>query len=64
MIIRTDVEPPQDCANRILLRPSDFDAYGAAEIFKTASGVRLSWSEPMRGVRPWTGNGELSDSDE
>ena len=65
VIVRADVETPPECDGRIVLKSEDFDAYGSAEVFKaSAGGYRLSWSEPMRGLRPWTGASALSDSDE
>jgi competence protein ComEC len=64
VVVRADVQRPPECADRVLLLPDDFDAYGAAEIFRTSGGYRLSWSEPPRGRRPWTGTAGASDTDE
>ncbi len=64
VVVRAPVERPPECASRLVLTPEDFNTYGAAEIFKTPGGYRLSWSEPPRGHRPWTGVSEASDSDE
>lgn len=65
VVMRSETPVPTECDDRIVLRPNDFTTYGAAEVFKTRSGgLRLSWSEPIRGVRPWTGAGDISDSDE
>ena len=65
VIVRAEVEAPPECNGRIVLNKKDFDAYGSAEIFRTKTGdLRLSWSEPTRGARPWTGASDVSDSDE
>jgi hypothetical protein len=45
--------------DRVLLWTPVAFGLGAAEIFSSSSGWRIVWSQPLRGVRPWTlsGNG-------
>ncbi len=57
LVMRADVTLPQACDTAIVLRQADFRRGGAAEVFATQTGWRLSWSQPGRGVRPWTVNG-------
>jgi competence protein ComEC len=54
LVMKADVEVPESCARTLLLRPADFARGGALEIFPSARGWRLSWAQPLRGVRPWT----------
>ena len=61
VMVRAPVEWPAACDGKIQLGPADFDRGGAVEIFASAKGPRLEWSETQRGARPWTG---VSDSDE
>jgi competence protein ComEC len=55
LVLRADAVLPAECREAIVLRPGDFAAGGAAEIFATKSGWKLAWSQPLRGQRPWTG---------
>jgi len=55
LVLRADVELPPSCREAIVLRPGDFAAGGAAEVFKAPRGWRIAWSQPLRGQRPWTG---------
>lgn len=65
VVIRAEVEPPAACAGKRVIMPSDLSENGAAEVFADRGGPRLSWSEPMRGRRPWAGLSEpASDSGE
>jgi competence protein ComEC len=45
---------PSACRPTIVLGPADFAQGGAAEIFHDKAGLRVVWSAPMRGRRPWT----------
>ena len=56
LILRADVATPPECSQATVLRPSDFARGGSVEVFtEPGGGYRLSWAQPMRGVRPWTG---------
>ena len=49
---------PAACAGRLVLTASDFDAGGAAELYRRpAGGWRIVWAQPLRGRRPWTSSG-------
>jgi competence protein ComEC len=48
-------EPSSACAGRTLLAGGDFARGGAAELYRRPDGGwRVVWSQPLRGVRPWT----------
>jgi competence protein ComEC len=51
LVMKAKVELPETCAQVPVLRPSDFKAGGAAEVY--ADG-RIVWAQPLRGKRPWT----------
>jgi len=57
LILRAPIMPPPACRNVIVLRRHDFAVGGAAEVFADGPGWRFSWSQPIRGRRPWTING-------
>jgi competence protein ComEC len=57
LLLRADVPVPAACERARVLRPDDFDRGGAAELFGSPGGYRLVWAQPLRGVRPWTGDG-------
>jgi competence protein ComEC len=58
LVLRAAVDLPPACREAIVLRPGDFTAGGAAEVFKAPRGWRIAWSQPLRGQRPWTGGRE------
>jgi competence protein ComEC len=63
--MRAEVELPPSCAGRTVLTPEDFRTGGPVELFADGEGLRLSWSEPLRGARPWTGAGiEAADRED
>ena len=51
IVMKAKVDLPTACAKATVLRPQDFKARGAAEVY--ADG-RIVWAQPLRGVRPWT----------
>ncbi len=55
VILRSAEAPPGPCNGALVLTRGDFERQGAAEVFASASGWRLVWSQPIRGRRPWTG---------
>jgi competence protein ComEC len=55
LVLRADVALPRSCRDVLVLRPGDFAAGGAAEIYRAGQGWRVAWSQPIRGARPWTG---------
>ncbi len=57
LVMRAEVTLPPGCDGAIVLRPADFRRGGSAEVFATPAGWRIAWSQPERGVRPWTVNG-------
>ena len=57
LILRAEVTLPPACDGSIVLRQADFRRGGSAEVFATPTGWRIAWSQPGRGVRPWTVNG-------
>ncbi len=57
LVIRAEVTPPPGCDGSIVLRQTDFRRGGSAEVFAMPTGWRIAWSQPERGVRPWTVNG-------
>jgi competence protein ComEC len=57
LVLRAVVDLPESCRDAIVLRPGDFAAGGAAEVFKAPRGWRIAWSQPLRGQRPWTLSG-------
>ncbi len=58
LVLRADVTLPNACRDVLVLRPGDFAAGGAAEIFATKDGWRLAWAQPLRGQRPWSQIGD------
>ena len=59
LILRATTPLPGACHDVLVLGRAAFDRGGAAEVFATpGGGWRLEWSQPIRGVRPWT----VSDS--
>ena len=48
------VTPPA-CHDRIVLDAADFEAGGAAELYRRDGAWWIVWAQPLRGVRPWTG---------
>jgi competence protein ComEC len=55
LIIKAEVQSlPASCAGVKVLRPADFAAGGAAELYRTEDGWRIVWAQPLRGRRPWT----------
>ena len=58
LILRSAAPTPISCAAAIVLRRSDFEAGGAAEVYATPGGWRFLWAQSLRGRRPWT----LSDT--
>jgi competence protein ComEC len=54
LVLRAKVAVPSACRDTQVLWPDDFAKGGAAELFATAKGWRVTWSEPLRGKRPWT----------
>jgi competence protein ComEC len=53
---------PTAYLGRLVLTASDFDAGGAAELYRRpGSGWRIVWAQPLRGVRPWTVREGLDD---
>jgi competence protein ComEC len=54
-ILRAAIDVPTECDKALVLRRGDFEAGGSAEVFADGDGRwRLSWSQPLRGRRPWT----------
>jgi competence protein ComEC len=53
-VLRAQVTLPASCRDVLVLRPGDFAAGGAAEIFPAPHGWRVQWSQPIRGQRPWS----------
>ncbi len=54
VILRSPAAPPRSCGRALVLTRADFDRLGAAEVFASPSGWRLTWSASARGQRPWT----------
>jgi competence protein ComEC len=59
LIMRAPVPPPLSCAKSILLDARDFSRGGAAEVYGAPGHWRIAWSQPLRGDRPWTLNGNV-----
>ncbi len=57
LVMRAQVDLPPGCNGAIVLRQADFRRGGSAEVFAARGGWRIAWSQPERGVRPWTVNG-------
>jgi competence protein ComEC len=55
LVLRAEITPPRSCDGVLVLKPSDFAAGSAAELYPAKSGWRIVWSQPLRGERPWTG---------
>jgi competence protein ComEC len=62
VILRSAFAPPGPCGRALVLTRTDFARGGAAEVFADGGGWRLSWSQPIRGHRPWTGSHGATDS--
>ncbi|HEY5073027.1 MAG TPA: ComEC/Rec2 family competence protein [Caulobacteraceae bacterium] len=60
VIFRARFAPWSSCGSALVLTRADFARGGAAEIFRTPGGLRISWAQPVRGERPWSvsGSGE------
>jgi competence protein ComEC len=54
LVIRADAVLPGSCRDALVLRPTDFAAGGAAELYPAGKTWRVVWSQPIRGQRPWT----------
>ena len=54
VILKAAVDLPDACIGRIVLTPAIFAELGAAEIYRSGTGWRFVWSQPLRGDRPWT----------
>lgn len=54
LILRAPVAPPPACKAVTVLDRAAFAKGGSAEIFAAPGGWRIMWSQPLRGVRPWT----------
>jgi competence protein ComEC len=49
------LQMPGACEGRVVFTPKDFDAGGAAELYRQPDGGwRVVWAQPLRGRRPWT----------
>ncbi|HEY7899724.1 MAG TPA: ComEC/Rec2 family competence protein [Caulobacteraceae bacterium] len=57
LILRADAAAPGACHDVTVLRRDTFDRLGAAEIYRAGRGWRFVWSQPLRGIRPWTISG-------
>jgi competence protein ComEC len=57
VILRSASAPTARCDAALVLTRGDFERQGAAEVFAAGRGWRLVWSQPLRGRRPWTGEG-------
>ena len=65
VVLRAETDLPPACAGKTVLTPEDFRKGGAVELYAQGEGLRLSWAEPIRGVRPWSGASvEASGGDE
>ncbi len=64
VVLRAEIELPEACAGRTVLLPADFRTGGAVELFAQGEGLRLSWAEPIRGVRPWTSTSAVAPGQE
>ncbi|WP_374570515.1 ComEC/Rec2 family competence protein [Phenylobacterium sp.] len=53
---------PRGCVGVAVLAADDFRRGGAVELYRTAGGWRALWAQDLRGDRPWTARGGLSDS--
>lgn len=64
VILKAEVDDlPDTCRGRRILTSADFEAGGAAEIYRTEGGWRFVWANASRGERPWTVPAEaVSDS--
>jgi competence protein ComEC len=56
VVMRATLPTPLSCPNALILTPDDFAKGGSAEVYAAPKGWRLEWSQPIRGVRPWTVN--------
>jgi len=56
VVLRASLPTPLSCPNALILGPDDFAKGGSAEVYAAPKGWRLEWSQPIRGVRPWTVN--------
>lgn len=54
LVLKAEADLPHACRGVLVLRPADFAAGGAAELFRDKAGWRIAWSQPLRGRRPWT----------
>jgi competence protein ComEC len=48
---------PGECQALTLLAAEDFQAGGAAELYRRADGWWVVWAQPLRGRRPWSSPG-------
>lgn len=62
VILRSLTAPNRPCGHATVLTRADFERFGAAEIYPSAHGWRLVWSQQMRGHRPWAGGADPIDS--
>jgi competence protein ComEC len=60
VILRSATAPERPCGGARVLTRTDFERFGAAEIYADGAGWRILWSQPLRGHRPWTGGGDGS----
>ncbi|MBE7218776.1 MAG: ComEC/Rec2 family competence protein, partial [Caulobacteraceae bacterium] len=67
VILRTGLMPPLTqapaCRGRVVLDATDLARGGAAELWRApGGGWRVGWAQDLRGDRPWTAGGGVSDS--
>lgn len=55
IVVVRGVATAADCPKALLLTEDDFARGGSAELYRTASGWRIVWTQSLRGQRPWTG---------
>ena len=58
VILRSDTAPPGPCRAPVILKRGDFARLGAAEVFRRDGHWDLSWSQPIRGRRPWSADAQ------
>ncbi|CAN5313756.1 ComEC/Rec2 family competence protein [soil metagenome] len=54
VVVRTGEPDSAACDRNLVLGEAQLARGGAAELWRTTGGWRVVWSEPLRGVRPWT----------
>lgn len=62
VVLRTGSAGEANCPGARVVDEDALSAGGSAEVYRNGRALRLVWSQPLRGTRPWTAPAPVSDS--